>query len=155
MISKFPICRCWILLNICQRIGSDNHKERLSNWMTRSLTLSPPTAVLTENDVQKATQILKEKCLVLLYDKMEGSIERLKKLFFWESDIKKVGSQKCLNDLSSENPFDEKILTEDDEAWKSISAYNEWDIMLYENLRLLFQKQGVEIFGNLIEDMDV
>jgi hypothetical protein len=135
-----------------QNNPDDKNIVRLSNWMTRSLTHSSPQASLGDNHVELATVILKEKCVVLLYDKMAESIRRLEKLFTWRDA--NDDSSTCIGTMLERPIIDETMVNEKDrELWQLLSGLNELDIQLYRNVCLIFHEQGIELFGKLFYDM--
>ena len=111
------------------------------NWMTRYLT-DELEAPLTHQHVAVATQILAEKCIIGLIDKMEESIKRFETYFGWKLDKR---GEKCLARFLkmriNKNEKKNQDIHEDSKEWKLLLEANEFDIALYKNARELYKYQ--------------
>lgn len=56
-----------------------------TNWVTRSLVGSLETLEVTPKDLQLAKEIVREKMLVLIFEDIDDSINRLLEYFGWEA----------------------------------------------------------------------
>jgi len=131
--------KSWANMTLMEYIQSDLVRE---NWMTRFLT-DELEAPLTEEHVAVATQILAEKCIIGLIDKMEESIQRFETYFGWELDRR---GEKCLArflDMRiNENKNKLHTYVQGSDEWDMLLAINEYDVMVYENARALFEYQA-------------
>ena len=57
------------------------------DWVTRSLSASPKSEDLKEDHLEVAKAILREKCLVGLFDRMEETFDRFQRFFHWDPGL--------------------------------------------------------------------
>jgi hypothetical protein len=114
-----------------------------NNWMTRFLTNQITKSELTNDDLNVAKQILKDKFLVGLIEKKSQSIDRFQKYFGWIAS-----DENCIrNKVEWSWPMKHRhdSVEEGSEAWDLISAQNTFDIMLYDYAKELFVQQESSI----------
>jgi hypothetical protein len=116
-----------------------------NNWMVRFL-LNELTKELTENDLNIAKVILRQKCLVGLLEEKDETMARLQQYFGWTtSDEDKRCIEKKLDwawPMKHKHPMIEK----DSKAWTLIVANNSFDMKLYDFAKELFNQQGQQLF---------
>mmetsp|Transcript_38953 Transcript_38953/g.71401 ORF Transcript_38953/g.71401 Transcript_38953/m.71401 type:complete len:1095 (+) Transcript_38953:195-3479(+) len=118
-----------------------------NNWMTRFLTNELTKGELTENDLDIAKEIIRQKCLVGLLEEKGETFERIQKYFGWRP--KNEEEQDCLEKkLEWAWPMKHKHPTIEDgsRAWQLILAANKFDLRLYEFAKELFSQQGEQLF---------
>lgn len=114
-----------------------------NNWMTRFLTNELTKGELTENDLNIAKEVLRQKCLVGLLEEKGESFDRVLKFFGWRP--KNEEEQNCLQKkLEWSWPMKHKhpTIEEDSRAWRFIMAANKFDMKLYDYAKDLFAQQG-------------
>jgi len=111
------------------------------DWMTRMLS-SEYTKELTEDDLDKAKEILRTKFLVGLLSDMKTSTDRFLTYFGW--DHTRQEQKDCIHRYTAHgnnvNPHPE--LEEGTEAWNALLDANRFDMRLYDYAQTLFQQQG-------------
>lgn len=148
--------KSWANMTLMEYAQSDLVRE---NWMTRFLT-DEMEAPLTNQHVAVATQILAEKCVIGLLDKMEESIHRFESYFGWKLDRR---GEKCLdrflNMRINQNDKHDHSFVEGTDEWEMLLASNEFDVAVYENARALYDYQGELLFSveheDAAEDTDI
>jgi hypothetical protein len=114
-----------------------------NNWMTRFLTNELSKGELTENDLNIAKEVIRQKCLVGLLEEKGETFERIQKYFGWQP--KNEEEQDCLEKkLEWAWPMKHKhpAIEDGSRAWRLISASNQFDLRLYEYAKQLFAQQG-------------
>ena len=118
-----------------------------NNWMTRFLTNELTKKELTEDDLEVAKEVLRQKCLVGLMEEKRETFERIQKYFGWNPKNEK--DQSCLErktevawSMMHAHPTVEK----NSQAWRLIVNANKFDMRLYEFAKELFSQQGLRLF---------
>ena len=115
-----------------------------SDWMIRWLTGKQNEHFMTEQDLEFAKEILKEKFLVLVTDEMKTSVDRLIRFMGWEGKVDEE-SQKCIEEDVSKVGSHNKNLHPDvlvgSEAYDVMKEKNKLDIELYNFALGLFSDQ--------------
>jgi len=111
-----------------------------TNWVTRSLVGSLETLEVTHKDLQLAKEIVKEKMLVLIFEDIDESINRLLEYFGWEASEE---DRECVfEDVHRMyNHMHYPALSATDEAWELIAKRNEYDIHLYHYAKSIYSEQ--------------
>lgn len=114
-----------------------------NNWMTRFLTNELTKGELTEEDLNIAKEVLRQKCLVGLLDSKGETFERFQKYFGWRP--KNGSEEECVaKKLEWAWPMKHRHPTveEESDAYRLIRAQNMFDLQLYEYAKELFEQQG-------------
>ena len=118
-----------------------------NNWMVRFLS-NEFVDDLSDQHVEIAKQVLREKCLIGLLDQKEDSLQRFEQYFGWNATTS-----------SQEDCRDRKLLWERSGkqshprvevgsiAWDLLYKENSFDMLLYEFALTLFEEQG-KLFEN-------
>eukprot|EP00591_Stephanopyxis_turris_P001961 CAMPEP_0195524986 /NCGR_PEP_ID=MMETSP0794_2-20130614/25148_1 /TAXON_ID=515487 /ORGANISM="Stephanopyxis turris, Strain CCMP 815" /LENGTH=369 /DNA_ID=CAMNT_0040655337 /DNA_START=47 /DNA_END=1156 /DNA_ORIENTATION=- len=116
-----------------------NSNLATSNWLTRFL-VNKKTGQVTKDDFQRAQQIIRRKCLVLLADRKEESIKHLEAYFGWQ-DLQGWG---CVDQMLKEDLEEEVNVApwENSDEWAKCTELNQYDNMLYEYIQELYDVQG-------------
>jgi len=113
-----------------------------NNWMTRFL-LDKKGGRLTKDDLTTAKEILRRKCLVGLFDKMQESLIRFELYFGWRRNM---GSKekKCESELikNGDERHEHIMVDEGSKAWSALLKQNMFDMELYLYAENLFEEQG-------------
>ena len=114
-----------------------------TNWVTRNILgyLHDTDKALTDEDMSKAKQILKEKMVILLSDDFVPSMEHLANYLGW--DVWKPDVRKCML-MDAERKFNHvnyEPLKRNSEAWNLIAKRNLYDIQLYDYAKQLYAEQ--------------
>jgi len=115
--------------------------------MTRFLTNQLTKGELTENDLNMAKEVLRQKCLVGLLEKKGETFERIQQYFGWRQ--KNEEGQDCFEKkLNRKWPMKHQHPTVENgsRAWQLIHAANKFDLRLYNFARELFSQQGEQLF---------
>eukprot|EP00585_Thalassiosira_rotula_P021327 CAMPEP_0196217686 /NCGR_PEP_ID=MMETSP0912-20130531/34908_1 /TAXON_ID=49265 /ORGANISM="Thalassiosira rotula, Strain GSO102" /LENGTH=350 /DNA_ID=CAMNT_0041495175 /DNA_START=72 /DNA_END=1124 /DNA_ORIENTATION=- len=118
-----------------------------NNWMTRFLTNELAKEELTENDLDIAKEVLRQKCLVGLLEEKGETFERIQTYFGWRP--KNEEEQDCFEKkVEWAWPMKHKHpeIEEGSRAWRLILAANKFDLRLFEYARELFIEQGEKLF---------
>jgi len=113
-----------------------------NNWMTRFLTNELTKGELTEEDLNIAKEVLRQKCLIGLLDAKGETFDRFQKYFGWRP--KNGSEEECLSKklewawpMKHRHPPIEK----GSDAYVLIRAQNIFDLQLYEYATELFKQQ--------------
>ena len=111
------------------------------NWMVRIL-VNKLMGGVHDDDLMVAKEIMRDKCVIGLYDNLSESIGRFESYFHW-----KFGSndqKKCQDDLLNHgvNRNKHPAIDETSEAYQVLYQNNELDIQLYEYVVQLYDEQG-------------
>jgi len=102
------------------------------NWMTRSL-INNESDDLNQEDLDRAIQIISEKCLVGLHTRMEEYIDRLNQVFQLEIEHDNE-LKECTRSIIRQH-IDTYMKTpyplEGSDLWRAIQMKNMFDIQLY------------------------
>lgn len=117
-----------------------------NNYMTR-LLLNKPGGALSSHDLNTAKEIIRQKCLVGLYDKLEESIERFEKYFHWTGIDNLNNDQDCVNRVLTigYRKYDiAPLVKQGSNTWDLLYQQNIYDVQLYEFARVLFKLQEMK-----------
>ena len=123
-----------------------------NNYITRSL-VGKFDGELSEDDMVTAKQIVTTKCLVGLYEKLDGSIQRFARYFGWSSfDIdknKSVAIKRCrkAHIEAGDTLLNFPPVKMGSVEYDLILEHNRYDMELYEFIKLLYKIQGEKIFN--------
>jgi hypothetical protein len=113
-----------------------------NNWMTRFLTNELTKGELTEEDLNIAKEVLRQKCLIGLLEVKGETFDRFQKYFGWRP--KNGSEEECLAKklewawpMKHRHPPVEK----GSNAYELIRAQNMFDLQLYEYATELFKQQ--------------
>lgn len=113
-----------------------------NNWMTRFLTNELTKGELTEEDLNIAKEVLRQKCLIGLLEEKGETFDRFQKYFGWRP--KNGSEEECLAKklewawpMKHRHPPVEK----ESNAYELIRAQNMFDLQLYEYATELFKQQ--------------
>ena len=113
-----------------------------NNWMTRFLTNELTKGELTEEDLNIAKEVLRQKCLIGLLEAKGETFDRFQKYFGWRP--KNGSEEECLAKklewawpMKHRHPPVEK----ESNAYELIRAQNIFDLQLYEYATELFKQQ--------------
>ena len=98
---------------------------------------------MTWQDLEVAKEVFGHKCLVGLVDKIDESLARYERFFGWDKKIPDSDRKdKCVRQyLDSGNKRQEHPTYEGTTAWETLRKKNEYDEILYEYAKNLFQQQ--------------
>ena len=136
------------------------------NPITRLLTAMPgknPNRKLTVSDLSHAKYIVANKCLVGLYDEIEGSMARFGRYFKWQNkhftneknnnnnNKTKSGLEEdmsCIRDIEKDKWLTSpgSKIEKDSFEYGLLAKKNVFDILLYEFIQRIYEIQGEEIF---------
>ena len=113
-----------------------------NNWLVRFLA-NKRSGNLTWQDLEVAKEVFGHKCLVGLVDKIDESLARYERFFGWDKKIPDSDRKdKCVRQyLDSGNKRQEHPTYEGTTAWETLRKKNEYDEILYEYAKNLFQQQ--------------
>uniref|UniRef100_A0A6S8S394 Sulfotransferase domain-containing protein n=1 Tax=Ditylum brightwellii TaxID=49249 RepID=A0A6S8S394_9STRA len=120
------------------------------DWMTRFL-VNKRTGTITPADVKVAKEILRKKCLIGLYDKIEESIERIERYFGWfkNNEIERVCHQNQIAAARAQDTEDymyevgrEESIDVGSEVYELLVNNNVNDMEVYWYAVALFGEQG-------------
>ena len=109
--------------------------------MVRSLT-NKMVGPLSSDDILVAKEILRRKCIIGLLDRMEESIIRFHSYFGFGDEAALGCARRQFAAGSGRNSHSHPKLNRDGETWKILEQKNEFDLILYEYARQLFEDQG-------------
>jgi len=115
-----------------------------NNYLTRFL-VHKKTGALSREDLDHAKAILHQKCLILLTERMDESINRMKQYFGWEEEGNIPDAEwTCVNNLIYKNGAKHSYpsVDESSEVWQILSKHNFYDIQLFDYAKDLFEEQG-------------
>jgi len=119
-----------------------------SNWMVRYLT-NKRSGMITKWDLADAKQVIMEKVLVLLSDRMDDSIDRLAKYMDWNKREDYDECIKSFDDAGTKSMQDYPDVIEGSDEWKELEKLNIFDLELYEYIKGLFEMQGTMLENKL------
>ena len=113
-----------------------------NNWMTRFL-VNKKGGKLTIEDLNVAKEIIKRKCVVGLFEKMEESLIRFEIYFGWRAEMSSK-QKKCEKKLleNGDERHDHPIVEKGTKGWKALMQQNRFDMELYQYAVKLFDEQG-------------
>lgn len=110
-----------------------------SDWMTRSLTQKLSAPGLRDEDLEKAKEFLRTKCLIGLTNKFDESKKRFENYFGWDN-----GDFQCENDIMkdlSEHRLRYHEVEEGSPTFTLLARRNKYDMKLYDYAVELFEEQ--------------
>lgn len=116
--------------------------------MVRSL-VNKLEGPLDPDDVKIAKEILNQKCLIGLMDRMEESVLRFHEYFGFDNDaalncaLDQYTSKAKGSRTEEQNSHSHPLLDPKGETYKLLAKKNRLDIVLYEHAVRLFDEQGV------------
>jgi hypothetical protein len=131
-----------------------NSKKVEENWVTRFL-VHQYTGRLTQDDVDQAKQVMRNKMIVGLLDNFQESLKRFEVYFDWWRVNKEKGyvprMVQCQQNHahSAQNRVTHPIPDENDPAYRRLLQLNWADMQLYQYAQQLFVEQE-----ELIKDRD-
>ena len=116
-----------------------------NNWMVRQLT-SSFEGDLTDEHLNVAKNIIKEKFMVGLLHEKQRTMDRFEKFFRWKYRVNPTNQEKCREQLltsgSNSNASNKKVKPKPgEEAWDLVAWQNQYDIQLYEFIEQIFEEQ--------------
>lgn len=118
-----------------------------NNWLTRTLANRSDEAVLNDDDLQKAIDIIRRKFLVGLLSEKEESMERVEKYFGWKYRVNPKNQEICRarllgagSNTNKENTGEK--LTPGTSAYDLLANENLFDLKLYDMVTTLFVEQA-------------
>jgi hypothetical protein len=114
-----------------------------NNWMTRFLTNELTKGELTEEDLNIAKEVLRQKCLIGLLEQKGETFDRFQKYFGWRP--KNGAEEECLaKKLDWAWPMKHRHppVDKNSDAYRLIRAQNIFDLQLYDYATELFTQQG-------------
>jgi len=121
-----------------------------NNWMTRQLS-NQLGGELTEENLNKAMEVVRTKFLVGLMSQIERTMSRVEKFFRMTYHVNPTNQEACRNRLmsggSNSNSKNKKPFTEEDPAWALLAHQNNFDMPLYSYIELLFEEQDAFVEG--------
>jgi len=144
-----------------EQFANSDHME--ANWMTRSLVNKPHVALLKE-DLALAKEILRQRCVVGLHEKIGPSLDLFEQYFDWtveaeisksvrgysEKDLKNavIVHNKCKKDiLKKEQSYARDIhdligtIGKESDVYLKIAERNNFDMELFWYANFLFEEQ--------------
>eukprot|EP00591_Stephanopyxis_turris_P003073 CAMPEP_0195507170 /NCGR_PEP_ID=MMETSP0794_2-20130614/679_1 /TAXON_ID=515487 /ORGANISM="Stephanopyxis turris, Strain CCMP 815" /LENGTH=358 /DNA_ID=CAMNT_0040633763 /DNA_START=90 /DNA_END=1166 /DNA_ORIENTATION=+ len=121
----------------------------VTNWMTRLLLKKKLDEEITLEDVTNAKGLLRKKALVLLAEDKLESLKRLERYFRWTTTTNDGALSDCITkslEVSKIKLDEDPDLYRGSPEWATSSKLNEYDVMLFEYVQELFEKQGAEIY---------
>ncbi|KAL9182595.1 hypothetical protein ACHAXT_013247 [Thalassiosira profunda] len=121
-----------------------------NNWMTRQLS-NQLGGELTEENLQRAMEVVRTKFIVGLMSKIEPSMVRFEKFFRWTYRVNPPNQEACRERLmtggANSNKKNKKPLEEGDPAWDLLAQQNIFDLQLYAYIEQLFEEQEQFVEG--------
>lgn len=119
-----------------------------NNWLTRTLVNKSDRAELTNDDISKAMDLVRQKILVGLLSKKEETMERYEKYFGWKYTIQPTNQEKCRTKLMKTMPGElNDRPTPGMPAYDLLANENMYDLQLYEYVETLFKEQAAFVEG--------
>jgi len=114
-----------------------------SNWMVRSL-VNKMEGPLEPTDIAIAKEIIRQKCVVGLVDKMNETIHRFHAFFGFENDDALTCALRnfAVAGGSQTNSHKHPKLDPNGDTWQVIAGKNRLDMILFEYALELWQEQG-------------
>lgn len=137
--SYKPELKDWTLEQYAQSDIVEN------NWMTRQLS-NQLGGELTEENLNKAMEVVRRKFLVGLMTQIEPTMARAEKFFRWKFHVNPPNQEACRERLMSGGANSNKANKkegpkEGDEAWNLLAHQNNFDLRLYSYIEQLFVEQ--------------
>ena len=121
-----------------------------NNWMTRQLS-NQLGGELTEENLKKAMEVVRNKFAVGLMTKIEPTMDRFEKMFRWTYHVNPPNQEACRERLmgggANSNKANKKPVEEGSEAWNLLAHQNNFDLPLYQYIEQLFDEQESFVAG--------
>lgn len=111
----------------------------IANWVVRQLTGTMPWVTLTEEHLEKAKLVLKEKVLVGIADQMDETVRQLREYFGWKEKEPFCAYNYLHGNPSNTNPH--PLIKRGSETWNMLAEKEKWDMALYHFALELFAEQ--------------
>ena len=117
----------------------ETHNE--NNWMVRFLA-NDFEGSITEENLETAKTVLREKCIVGLDTQKEESLQRFISYFKW--DTLNLETQHCLNTVMNAPGYEDEVQypAEGSAEYELLMKRNAADELLYDYIQELYQQQG-------------
>ena len=117
-----------------------------NDWMTRMLVGKISGDILTDDELQLAKDILKNKCLIGILDNdhLEESLLRFETYFTWnsKSNMKdRLSCQKEVLNRGGDNSHSHPHIEENSDVWNQIAQHNVHDLELFNYALELYEEQ--------------
>ena len=120
------------------------------NWMTRQLS-NQLGGELTDENLNKAMEVVRTKFIVGLMSKIEPSMTRFEKMFHWKYHVNPPNQEACRERLmsggSNSNKSNKEAVDENHPAWPLLAQQNNFDLILYTYIEQLFEEQEAFVTG--------
>mmetsp|Transcript_30347 Transcript_30347/g.44316 ORF Transcript_30347/g.44316 Transcript_30347/m.44316 type:complete len:278 (+) Transcript_30347:396-1229(+) len=127
----------------------DDVEAIYGNFMVARLVGGGPHNIdLTNDDLELAKDILRQKVLVGLITQIEESVNRFDKYFGWT--LRQEEHPECFERFirQGENINEHEHVQEGSDTWNKLAELAKYDVQLYEYALQLFDEQGKNLFGN-------
>mmetsp|Transcript_17618 Transcript_17618/g.24847 ORF Transcript_17618/g.24847 Transcript_17618/m.24847 type:complete len:698 (-) Transcript_17618:36-2129(-) len=116
--------------------------EAESNWMVRMLN-QKLTGPLDRSDVERAKDILKQKCLIGMLEDFDNSLNRFESFFGWRIGIDQKEKMKCQEHVlkNKDNSHPHEKYEPGSYVWELLKARNLYDIELFSFAGQLYREQ--------------
>ena len=129
--------------------GTPQHKSHLvDNWLVRHLTATPNGPLALEH-VERATQFLRQKCLIGFSDyRDKGVFAKTLKRFHQYLKLTMIRPGCIEHHVTRppknhhEHPVDFNVLSEGSPEWNALATLNQYDLLLYRNAEQIYREQG-------------
>jgi hypothetical protein len=110
-----------------------------NNWMTRQLNQKVSGGVLNDDDLERAKEFLRTKCLIGLTDDFNESVIRFETFFGW-THVNEEEKLECQEEIVSKHTSgsEHERFEEDSLVWKLLLEQNRFDMALYDYAVSLF-----------------
>ena len=126
----------WNKITFADYAKSENY---IANWVVRQLTGTMPWVTLTEEHLEKAKMVLKEKVFVGIADQMDETVRQLREYFGWKEKEPFCAYNYLHGNPSNTNPH--PLIKRGSETWNMLAEKEKWDMALYHFALELFAGQ--------------
>mmetsp|Transcript_61231 Transcript_61231/g.73647 ORF Transcript_61231/g.73647 Transcript_61231/m.73647 type:complete len:369 (-) Transcript_61231:20-1126(-) len=122
--------------------GYVNSDYANNNWLTRHL-IGKEKGVLSEENLEMAKAILREKVLVLLVDDVHEHISYRLRMYFGSSGIDMGGKWDCISKMVHDHyeDFEFPMIAKKTHEYSMLSRNNNFDLRLFHYARYLYEHQ--------------
>lgn len=127
-----------------------NDRPHEQNWLVRYLT-NFRYGEVTDEHLELAREVLRRKCVIGLYERIEESMQRFESMFGWNVDPARISQfETCQSDMieaaedrdSSMSSELGDVGQEGDAVWNFFLEKNSYDMNLYEYAKSLYEEQA-------------
>lgn len=127
-----------------------NDRPHEQNWLVRYLT-NFRYGEVTDEHLELAREVLRRKCVIGLYERIEESMQRFESMFGWNVDPARISQfETCQSDMieaaedRDSNMSSElgDVGQEGDAVWNFFLEKNSYDMNLYEYAKSLYEEQA-------------